>query len=132
MMSFLPPLFFILNVAVTGLLYSTLPQSISLSITCSFWAWRGSAIISNKPPPNLPEGRNLRMSFKFIFSIFQSSIFQFFNLQPSIYLGTEIHGFIFNKDTAWLRIDTYTALRDYGLLAQSHGVVCLSVVLRRL
>ena len=30
--------------------------------------------------------------------------------------GTEIHGFIFNKDTAWLRIDISTALRDYGLL----------------
>ena len=32
------------------------------------------------------------------------------------YLGTEIHGFIFNKDTAWLRMDITTALRDYGLL----------------
>ena len=30
--------------------------------------------------------------------------------------GTEIHGFIFNKGTAWLRIDITTALRDYGLL----------------
>src|SRR5574344_791214 len=129
MMSFLPPLFFILNVAVTGLLYSTLPQSISLSITCSFWALRGSAIISNKPPPNLPEGRNLRMSFKFIFFIILS-IFNF-NLQFLIYLGTEIHGFIFNKDTAWLRIDIYTALRDYGLLAQVPGLVCFSVVLSR-
>ena len=37
--------------------------------------------------------------------------------------GTEIHGFIFNKDTAWLRIDISTALRDYGLLAQVHGLV---------
>ena len=30
--------------------------------------------------------------------------------------GTEIHGFILNKDTAWLRMDITTALRDYGLL----------------
>ena len=30
--------------------------------------------------------------------------------------GTEIHGFIFNKGTAWLRMDITTALRDYGLL----------------
>ena len=32
------------------------------------------------------------------------------------FLGTEIHGFIFNKGTAWLRIDIITALRGYGLL----------------
>ena len=30
--------------------------------------------------------------------------------------GTEIHGFIFNKGTAWLLMDITTALRDYGLL----------------
>ena len=30
--------------------------------------------------------------------------------------GPEIHGFIFNKGTAWLRMDITTALRDYGLL----------------
>ena len=35
------------------------------------------------------------------------------------YFGTEIHGFIFNKGTAWLRMDITTALRDYGLLRKS-------------
>ena len=44
--------------------------------------------------------------------------------------GTEIHGFIFNKDTAWLRIDITTALRDYGLLAQVRGLVCFAVTSR--
>ena len=44
--------------------------------------------------------------------------------------GTEIHGFIFKKDTAWLRIDITTALRDYGLLAQVRGLVCFAVTSR--
>ena len=30
---------------------------------------------------------------------------------------------LFLKDTAWLRMDITTALRDYGLLAQVHGLV---------
>ena len=42
-----------------------------------------------------------------------------------LFFGTEIHGFF--KDTAWLRIDIYTALRDYGLLSQVHGFVSSSV-----
>ena len=44
--------------------------------------------------------------------------------------GTEIHGFIFDKGTAWLRMDINTALRDYGLLAQVHGLVCSAVTSR--
>ena len=45
--------------------------------------------------------------------------------------GTEIHCFIFNKGTAWLRIDITTALRDYGLLAQVRGLVCFSALTSR-
>ena len=37
----------------------------------------------------------------------------------------------FKKDTAWLRIVLTTALRDYGLLAQVHGLVCFSAVMSR-
>ena len=52
-------------------------------------------------------------------------------ITPSVaynFLGTEIHGFF--KDTAWLRIDITTALRDYGLLAQVRGLVCFAVTSR--
>ena len=42
------------------------------------------------------------------------------------YFGTERHGFL-KKDTAWLRMDITTALRDYGLLSQVHGFVSSSV-----
>ena len=37
---------------------------------------------------------------------------------------------LFLKDTAWLRIDITTALRDYGLLAQVRGLVCSAVTSR--
>ena len=37
---------------------------------------------------------------------------------------------LFKKDTARLRIDISTALRDYGLLAQVHGLVCSAVTSR--
>ena len=39
------------------------------------------------------------------------------------YFGTEIHGFIFNKDTVWLRIDIIHGTSWLRLASQVHGLV---------